>query len=62
MWAAMAGTTDIIISYVFGCFGLDDSEQRGANMIIARTPNSIEERKRMARFKIARRLYRALVG
>jgi len=58
----MAGTTDIIISYDLGCFRLDDSEQRGANMIIPQTPNSAEERKRVARFEVARRLYQALVA
>ena len=58
----MAGTTDMIISYDLGCFRLDDSEQPGANMIIPQTPNSAEERKRVARFKVARRLYQALVA
>jgi hypothetical protein len=31
-------------------------------MIIPQTPNAAEGRKRVARFKIARRLYRALVA
>ena len=55
----MAGTTDIFTSYHLGCFRFDDSEQWGANMIIPQTPN--EERKRVARLEVARRLYQALV-
>jgi hypothetical protein len=31
-------------------------------MIVARTPNSAEERKHVVRFKVARRLYQALVA
>ena len=31
-------------------------------MISPQTPNSAEERKRVARFKVARRLYQALVA
>jgi hypothetical protein len=58
----MAGTADTIISYDFGCFSLDDSEQLGANVIIPQTPNSAEERKRLARLEVARRLYQALVA
>jgi hypothetical protein len=53
----MAETTDIITSHHFGCLGLYDSEQQGANMLIPQTPNSAEARKRVARFKVARRLY-----
>ena len=33
-----------------------------ANMIISQTPNSGEERKRVPRLEVARRLYRALVA
>jgi glycosyltransferase involved in cell wall biosynthesis len=33
-----------------------------ANMIISQTPNSAEERKRVARLEVARRLYQALVA
>jgi hypothetical protein len=59
----MAGTTDIIISYHIGCFRLDDFAAVGrANMIISQTPNWAEERKRVARLKVARRLYQALVS
>ena len=59
----MAGTTDIIISYHTGCFRLDVSGEVGrANMIISQTPNSAEERKRVARLEVARRLYQALVA
>jgi hypothetical protein len=58
----MAGTADTSISYDLGCFSLDDSEQRGANMIIPQTPNSAEERKRVARLEVARRLYQVLVA
>jgi hypothetical protein len=60
--AEMAGTTDIIMSYHVGCFRFDDSEQRGANMIIPQTPNSAGERKRVAQLQVARRLYRALIA
>ena len=31
-------------------------------MIIPQTPNSAEERKRVARLEVAHRLYRALIG
>ena len=59
----MAGTTDIIISYHIGCFRLDDFAAVGrANMIISQTPNWAEERKRVARLEVARRLYQALVS
>jgi hypothetical protein len=42
-------------------FSLDDSEHQGANMTNPETPNLADEQKRVARLKIARRLYRALV-
>ena len=59
----MAGTADIIISYQVGCFRLDDFGAMGrANMIISQTPNSAEERKRVARLEVARRLYQGLVA
>ena len=45
-----------------GCFRLDDSEQWAASMIFPQTPNSAEERKRVAQLEVARRLYRALVA
>jgi hypothetical protein len=35
---------------------------RTRNMIISQTPNSGEERKRVPRLEVARRLYRALVA
>jgi hypothetical protein len=56
-----AGTTDIIVGYHVGRFGLDDSEQR-ANMIFLQPPTSAEERKRVAQLEVARRLYQALVA
>jgi hypothetical protein len=42
--------------------GSVSSAQWGANMIIPPTPNSAEKRKRVVRFKVARRLYQALVS
>jgi hypothetical protein len=61
--AVTAGTTDIIIGYHVGCFRLKEREgSTGARtMIIPQTPNSAEERKRVARLEVARRLYQALI-
>jgi hypothetical protein len=58
----IAGTTDIIISYQARCFCLEDRKHRGANMTVPQTPNSAEQRKRMARLEVAFRIYRALVA
>jgi hypothetical protein len=58
----MAGTADIVISYHVGCFHLGERSTGGANMIIPQTPNSAAERKRAARFAVARRLYQALIA
>jgi hypothetical protein len=59
----MAGTTDIIISYhIDAPVSTIRSSGAHANMIISQTPNSGEERKRVPRLEVARRLYRALVA
>jgi len=59
--AELAGTTDIIIGYQFATSVSKGGARGGANMIIPQTPNSAEKRKRV-RFKVARRLYQALVA
>jgi hypothetical protein len=57
----MAGSTVIIISYQLGA-SVSKIGSGGANMNIPQTPNSAEERKRMARLDVARRVYQALVA
>jgi hypothetical protein len=59
--AEPAETTDIIIGYHFGSSVSKGGARGGANMIIPQTPNLAEKRKRV-RFKVARRVYQALVA